>query len=46
MAAVRAATDAQILAVPGITKRHLTALRKAIPAPEPPPETPPETPAE
>lgn len=35
MAAVRAATDAQILAVPGITKRHLTALRKVIQAPEP-----------
>ncbi len=34
MAAVRAATDAQILAVAGITKRHLTALRKVIPAPE------------
>lgn len=33
MAAVRAATDAQILAVPGITKRHLTALRKVIVAP-------------
>ncbi|MFO0592385.1 MAG: excinuclease ABC subunit UvrC [Polyangiaceae bacterium] len=36
MAAVRAATDAQILAVPGITKRHLTALRKVIAAPETP----------
>ncbi len=35
MAAVRAASDAQILAVPGIGKRHLTALRKVIPAPEP-----------
>ena len=32
--AVKAATDAQILAVPGITKRHLTALRKVIPAPD------------
>ncbi|MEZ4309627.1 MAG: excinuclease ABC subunit UvrC [Polyangiaceae bacterium] len=39
LAAVRAATDAQILAVPGITRRHLTALRKVIPAPsaDPPP---------
>jgi excinuclease ABC subunit C len=35
MAAVRAATDEQILAVKGITKRHLTALRKVIAAPEP-----------
>lgn len=35
LAAVKAASDAQILAVPGITKRHLTALRKVIPAPEP-----------
>jgi excinuclease ABC subunit C len=34
MVAVRAASDAQILAVSGITKRHLTALRKVIPAPE------------
>ena len=41
MAAVRAATDAQILAVPGITKRHLTALRKVVPPPEPPAPEPP-----
>jgi excinuclease ABC subunit C len=41
MAAVRAATDAQILAVAGITKRHLTALRKVIPAPEPQAEAAP-----
>jgi excinuclease ABC subunit C len=34
MAAVRAATDAQILAVKGITKRHLTALRKVIMVPD------------
>lgn len=34
MAGLRAATDTQILAVPGVTKRHLSALRKAIPAPE------------
>lgn len=33
MAAVRKATDEQILAVPGISRRHLTALRKVIPAP-------------
>jgi excinuclease ABC subunit C len=32
--ALRRATDAQILAVSGVTKRHLTALRKVIPAPE------------
>jgi excinuclease ABC subunit C len=32
--AVRAASDAQILGVQGVTKRHLTALRKVIPAPE------------
>lgn len=31
--AVRQATDEQILAVSGVTKRHLAALRKAIPAP-------------
>jgi excinuclease ABC subunit C len=35
MAAVRRATDQQILAVPGISRRHLTALRKVIPGPEP-----------
>ncbi len=35
LTAVRAATDAQILAVKGITKRHLTALRKVYAAPEP-----------
>jgi excinuclease ABC subunit C len=34
MAAVRRASDAQILAVSGVTRRHLTALRKVIPAPE------------
>lgn len=34
LAAVRAATDAQILAVPGVTKRHLAALRKVIAVPE------------
>lgn len=33
MSALRAATDAQILAVTGVTKRHLTAIRKVIPAP-------------
>ncbi|WP_437620944.1 excinuclease ABC subunit UvrC [Sorangium sp. So ce1151] len=33
--AVRRATDAQILAVTGVTKRHLSALRKVIPSPEP-----------
>ncbi len=33
MAALREATDERILAVSGVTKRHLTALRKAIPAP-------------
>jgi excinuclease ABC subunit C len=32
--AVRRATDEQILAVSGVTKRHLTALRRVIPAPE------------
>jgi excinuclease ABC subunit C len=48
MAAVRSATDAQILAVPGVTKRHLTALRKVIPAPDPAAAEPPvaEPPAE
>jgi len=40
MSALRAATDAQILAVTGVTKRHLTAIRKVIPAPaEAPPPT-------
>lgn len=34
MDAVRAAGDEQILAVPGVTKRHLTALRKALGASE------------
>lgn len=34
MAAVRRASDEQILAVTGVTRRHLTALRKVIPAPE------------
>ncbi|MDC3979758.1 excinuclease ABC subunit UvrC [Polyangium jinanense] len=33
MAALRTATDAQILAVTGVTKRHLTAIRKVIAAP-------------
>ncbi|HRI64401.1 MAG TPA: excinuclease ABC subunit UvrC [Polyangium sp.] len=33
MTALRAASDAQILAVTGVTKRHLTALRKVIAAP-------------
>jgi excinuclease ABC subunit C len=33
MAALRVATDAQILAVTGVTKRHLTAIRKVIAAP-------------
>ncbi|MGK4001841.1 excinuclease ABC subunit UvrC [Sorangium sp. So ce1036] len=32
---VRRATDAQILAVTGVKKRHLAALRKVIPAPDP-----------
>lgn len=31
--AIKAATDDQILAVEGVSKRHLTALRKVIPAP-------------
>ena len=39
MEAVRRATDAQILAVQGVTKRHLTALRKVIPAPTSDPST-------
>lgn len=33
MTALKAATDAQILAVTGVTKRHLTAIRKVIAAP-------------
>jgi excinuclease ABC subunit C len=33
MTGVREATDERVLAVKGITKRHLAALRKAIPAP-------------
>ncbi len=33
MRGVRAATDERILAVTGVTRRHLTALRKVIPAP-------------
>lgn len=41
--AVRRATDAQILAVTGVTKRHLSALRKVIPSPEAPQ---PDAPAE
>ncbi len=32
--AIREAHDADILAVPGVTKRHLNALREKIPAPE------------
>ena len=32
--AIREASDEKILAVTGVTKRHLTALRKSIPAPE------------
>ncbi|WP_438024496.1 excinuclease ABC subunit UvrC [Sorangium sp. So ce233] len=41
--AVRRATDAQILAVTGVTKRHLSALRKVIPSPEvPQPDAPAE----
>jgi len=35
MTALRNATDAQILAVSGVTKRHLTVIRKVIAAPEP-----------
>ncbi|WP_437997342.1 excinuclease ABC subunit UvrC [Sorangium sp. So ce185] len=38
---VRRATDAQILAVTGVTKRHLSALRKVIPSPEAPPSAAP-----
>ncbi len=38
---VRRATDAQILAVTGVTKRHLSALRKVIPSPEAPPPAAP-----
>ncbi|WP_437588217.1 excinuclease ABC subunit UvrC [Sorangium sp. So ce1000] len=38
---VRRATDAQILAVTGVTKRHLSALRKVIPSPEPSPSDAP-----
>ncbi|WP_437732404.1 excinuclease ABC subunit UvrC [Sorangium sp. So ce1335] len=43
MEAVRRATDAQILAVTGVTRRHLSALRKVIPSPEAPQ---PDAPAE
>ncbi|WP_437325202.1 excinuclease ABC subunit UvrC [Sorangium sp. So ce381] len=43
MEGVRRATDAQILAVTGVTKRHLSALRKVIPSPE---SSPPDAPAE
>jgi excinuclease ABC subunit C len=42
LVAVRAATDEQILAVPGVSKRHLVALRKVIPAPEASPVVPAE----
>ncbi|MBK9262212.1 MAG: excinuclease ABC subunit UvrC [Polyangiaceae bacterium] len=45
MAALRAATDAQILAVTGVTKRHLTAIRKVIAAPVEVPAVADETPA-
>jgi excinuclease ABC subunit C len=42
MSAVRAASDAQILAIPGVTRRHLAALRKVMaePTPTPPPVAP------
>ncbi|WP_437904568.1 excinuclease ABC subunit UvrC [Sorangium sp. So ce327] len=43
MEGVRRATDAQILAVTGATKRHLSALRKVIPSPE---SSQPDAPAE
>ncbi|MDC0684577.1 excinuclease ABC subunit UvrC [Sorangium atrum] len=43
MEGVRRATDAQILAVTGVTKRHLSALRKVIPSPE---SSQPDAPAE
>jgi excinuclease ABC subunit C len=36
LSGVREATDARILAVTGVTQRHLTALRKVIPAPAAP----------
>ncbi|MGZ3475485.1 MAG: excinuclease ABC subunit UvrC [Polyangiales bacterium] len=36
--AIEAADDATLLAVPGFTKRHLTALRKAFPTPRTEPE--------
>ncbi|UQA63559.1 excinuclease ABC subunit UvrC [Polyangium aurulentum] len=42
MTALKAATDEQILAVKGVSKRHLTALRKVIPGPAKAPETVPE----
>jgi excinuclease ABC subunit C len=35
MAALREAADERILAVTGVTRRHLTAIRKVIPAPPP-----------
>ena len=35
MDAVRSASDEQILAVPGVSQRHLTALRKVVSAPAP-----------
>jgi hypothetical protein len=34
MKAIREASDAQILGVDGVTKRHLTALRKALVVPD------------
>lgn len=40
---IAAASDAAILAVPGVTARHLVALRKVYPAPEPPAPEPPAT---
>ncbi len=46
MRAIEAADDAALLAVPGFTQRHLTALRKLIPAPAlPPPPGPSAEPA-
>jgi len=36
MTALREASDERILAVTGVTRRHLTALRKVLPSPEPP----------
>lgn len=44
MTAIRQASDAQILAVPGVTKRHLAALRKVFDAPTATPGTSPAPP--